>query len=659
MPERKDLSDDGLDGNEGLYRALAESSQEVIFLIDRQGRVRYVNSAAASFFGAPREKIEGRDLRELFSPEACELQSNALQRVFQSGAPVYTEENLSFADRKIWLETRLMPIKGHDGSVEYVMGVSRDVTDRKETELALRESEKTARTLLDIPTAAALLIDREGICLDANETMAWRFGWRIPDVIGRPVWDFFPPDVSARRKKYLAEVLRTKKQVRFEDKRQGRWNDIVATPVLDDSGEVSKVVVFGFDVTERKQTEERLKQYHDRLEELVEERTKELSLLNDQLRQSQKMEAVGLLAGGIAHDFSNILTVIKGAVYLMERTLPENSPATKYIGQIMTSLRRATNLSQSLLAFSRRQTIDLRPVRINEIIRRMTKLLSQLIGEHIELIVTLTAEDPSAKVDINQMEQVLVNLATNARDAMPAGGTLSVRSEIAVMDEAFMKAHGYGLAGRYVLITVSDTGTGIDEGLREKIFEPFFTTKASGKGSGLGLSVTYGIVSQHNGFIEAESLPGMGTTFRIYLPLTESPAAESRDPAPPPAAGGEETILLAEDDPNTRMVMAEVLKTSGYRVLEAEDGNIAVQIFLEHQDEIRLALLDVRMPRKNGREVYEAIRKANPQTKVLFMSGYTADVIDSEAISEQEFNFISKTAFPDEILGKIREVLDK
>ena len=650
--------DNGLDGDEGLYRALAESSQEIIFLINREGGVRYVNAAAASFFRAPREEIEGRNLGELFSPEACELQSRALRQVFQSGEPVYAEENLSFADRRIWLETRLMPIKGRDGSVEYVMGVSRDVTDRKKTELALRESEQTARTLLDIPTAAALLIDREGICLAANETMARRFGWNIPDIIGKPIWSFFPPEVSARRKAYLAEVLRTKKQVRFEDERQGRWNDIVATPVLDDNGDVSKVAVFGFDVTERKRTEERLKQYQDRLEELVDERTKELSLLNDQLRQSQKMEAVGLLAGGIAHDFSNILTVIKGAVYLMRRQLPSDSPLTKYTDRIVTSLSKATNLSHSLLAFSRRQTIDLRPVRINDIIRRTTKLLSQLIGEHIELAVTLAGEDPSAKADINQIEQVLVNLATNARDAMPGGGTLTVRSEIAAMDESFVKTHGYGQAGQYVLISVSDTGTGIAEGLQEKIFEPFFTTKALGKGSGLGLAVTYGIVKQHNGFIDVTSPPGQGTTFRIYIPMTESQPSESGRSDPPPAAGGHETILLAEDDPNTRMVMAEVLRTNGYTVLEAEDGNAAVRILLGHGGEIQLAILDVRMPKKNGREVYEEIRRTRPATKVLFMSGYAADVIDSEMMSEQDFNFISKTAFPEEILRKIREVLE-
>jgi CheY-like chemotaxis protein len=251
-----------------------------------------------------------------------------------------------------------------------------------------------------------------------------------------------------------------------------------------------------------------------------------------------------------------------------------------------------------------------------------------------------------------------LNLATNARDAMPGGGKLSIQTDLMEMDEGFQKEHGYGTPGTYVLLTVSDTGVGMEEEIKGKIYEPFFTTKALGKGSGLGLAVTYGIVKQHSGFIDVETTPGNGTTFRVYIPAVEARAvpSPSRNIAPP--TGGRETILLAEDDADTRETMSEVLQLSGYTVIEAGDGEEAVRAFMEKKDQIDLAFLDVRMPKKNGKEVYEEIKKESPSTVVLFMSGYTKDIIDSQGIIEEKLNFISKAATPEEILRKIRKVLD-
>jgi signal transduction histidine kinase/ActR/RegA family two-component response regulator len=386
----------------------------------------------------------------------------------------------------------------------------------------------------------------------------------------------------------------------------------------------------------------------------------ELSGLNAQLRQSQKMEAVGLLAGGIAHDFSNILATIKGSLYLIEKKLhaDSESPIMKYTGQIMTAVNKANNLTHGLLAFSRKQTIDLKPVKINEVIKKSINLLSTLIGEHIQLVMTLTDGNTTVLADSNQIEQVLVNLATNARDAMPNGGTLTVRTCVMEMDEQPAKKHAHGVAGEYVLLAVSDTGSGIEEGIKEKIFEPFFTTKALGKGSGLGLAITYGIVTQHNGSIMVESNPPEGTTFKILLPLVEAEAVEFGNKSFPTVTPGVETILMAEDDDDTRIVMADMLRSTGYQVLEARDGEEAVRTFLQNSDKVDLVLLDVRMPKKNGREACEEMKREKPSSKFLFISGYTADIIDSHGISQEGLNFVSKASLPDEILGKIRQILD-
>jgi CheY-like chemotaxis protein len=261
--------------------------------------------------------------------------------------------------------------------------------------------------------------------------------------------------------------------------------------------------------------------------------------------------------------------------------------------------------------------------------------------------------------DMNQIEQVLVNLATNARDAMPGGGRLTIGTDVMRMDEEFKKRHGYGVPGEYVVLTISDSGTGIEEEIRGKIFEPFFTTKAVGKGSGLGLAVTYGIVKKHDGFIDVESVAGEGTTFRIYFPTVEAEVIRPTGPDRRMATGGTETVLLAEDDEDARATMSEMMRMIGYTVLEASDGEEAVRMFMENKDRIQLVFLDVRMPRKNGRVVYEEITTLHPQTKFLFISGYTADIMDSFGVSEGEINFISKTASPDEILRRIREVLDQ
>jgi CheY-like chemotaxis protein len=299
-------------------------------------------------------------------------------------------------------------------------------------------------------------------------------------------------------------------------------------------------------------------------------------------------------------------------------------------------------------------------VHLNEIIRSVGKIFSQLIGEDIELTMTLSDKNPKVMADVNQIEQVLINLVTNARDAMPAGGRLSIGTDVMKMDEDFTKQHGYGVSGKYVVLTVSDSGTGIDEAIRGKIFEPFFTTKVVGKGSGLGLAVTYGIVKQHMAYIDVESVPGEGTTFKIYFPTVKVEVDEPLDQDISPTVRGSEMVLLAEDDEDARTIMGEMLRMGGYTVLEAGDGEEAIRVYRENKERLQLVFLDVGMPKKNGREVYEEIKQIHPATpKFLFISGYTADIMDSLGVGEGGINFISKAASPDEILGKIREVLDQ
>lgn len=410
--------------------------------------------------------------------------------------------------------------------------------------------------------------------------------------------------------------------------------DMRTIPIKDEKGKVVNVIELGRDITE-----------HRRLEA--------------QLRQAQKMEAVGQLAGGIAHDFNNILTVITGCGEFLRERISKDDPLSVYVDPIITSSERAANLTQNLLAFSKRQIINLQPVKLKELVRRAERLLSWLISEDIELKTIFADEEITVMADSGQIEQVLMNLATNARDAMPDGGLLVIETETVELDDEFQKIHAYMKPGMYALISVTDTGVGIDEKTRKRIFEPFFTTKETGKGTGLGLSMVYGIIKQHNGYINAYSEVGKGTTFKIYLPLTKA-AVKALEPADPSLVkGGTETVLVVEDDEAVRKLTRDILERSGYKIVEAKDGEDAVNKFIENKDRIQLLLLDVIMPKKSGKEVYAEIRSITPDIKVLFLSGYTANLIHKKGILEEGLNFILKPVSKNDLLLKVREALDK
>ncbi|WP_203473230.1 PAS domain-containing sensor histidine kinase [Dissulfurispira thermophila] len=412
-------------------------------------------------------------------------------------------------------------------------------------------------------------------------------------------------------------------------------------PIKDASGKVEGLILALLDVTDRKHAED------------------ESAMLKMQLAQSQKMEAIGRLAGGIAHDFNNLLTAIIGYGSFLKTNMDKENPLIAYVEQILSSAEKAANLTQQLLTFSRKQIINPKPVNLNEIVKKIEGLLIRLIGEDIELKTKLADEELTVIADSGQIEQVLMNLATNARDAMRHGGTLIIETRLVELTKEYKKTHDVEAPGVYAMVSVSDTGAGMDEKTKERIFEPFFTTKEMGRGTGLGLAIVYGIIKQHNGYINVYSEPGKGTTFRIYIPIAKPELKESEPIALPVPTGGTETVLIAEDDAEVRKITREVLNNFGYKVIEAVNGVDAINKFRENKDKVQLLLFDVIMPLKTGMEAYEEIRKIKPGIKVLFTSGYPLDVIREKGILETGVSFISKPVLPDDLLRKVREVLDK
>lgn len=382
--------------------------------------------------------------------------------------------------------------------------------------------------------------------------------------------------------------------------------------------------------------------------------------LEEQLRHAQKMEAVGALTGSLAHEFNNILTLIIGCGEFLQDRIDENDPLRDYVDMIHDSAEKAANLTQSLLIYSRKHIMHQKLLSLNKIMERVKEILSRLIGENIELKIMLKDEDLTIMADGNQIEQVLLNLAINARDAMPGGGVLTIGTELVEVDGKFIKTRGYGDPGVYALISVTDTGEGMDRRTKDKIFEPFFSTKDIGKGTGLGLSVVYGIVKGHGGYIDVYSEPSKGTTFKIYFPINKTDIGE---PQPVTAesvpAGGAETILFAEDDADVRNIIKTELEMSGYKVITAINGDDAIKKFKRHSKEIQLLLFDVVMPKKNGMEVYSEIRKIKPDIKALFISGYSDDVVHSTGVFSEGLHFISKPVSQKKFLRKVREVLEE
>ncbi len=414
----------------------------------------------------------------------------------------------------------------------------------------------------------------------------------------------------------------------------------------------------GKEVEIRKDTEAALQKANVKLAERVEESSRTLVDTEAQLRQAQKMEAVGRLAGGVAHDFNNLLSVIIGYAQFAQEGLPEDSPLRADIEEIRQAGERAAGLTRQLLAFSRKQVLQPVVLDLNEAVARMDKMLRRLLGEDVQFQTLLTDDLGRVRADPGQLEQVVVNLAINARDAMPEGGKLTIETGNADLDENYVADHPDAKVGPHVYFAISDTGVGMDAATREKIFEPFFTTKERGRGTGLGLSTVYGIIKQSGGNIWVYSEPGRGTTFKVYLPRAEDTSEPKAVEAPKHAERGTETILVLEDEPGVRRLAEQVLSSAGYTVLAAENAEQATELFKANQDKVAMLLSDVVLPGTGGPALARQLQAIQPGLKVLFMSGYTDNAIVHHGVLDAGVNFLEKPLRPDALLKKVRSVLD-
>jgi PAS domain S-box-containing protein len=505
---------------------------------------------------------------------------------------------------------------------------------------ALMQQEKKYRTLFEESKDTILISDPDGWILDINRAGMELFGYTKEELILLdPEKLYFNPE---DRKLLWQKLLISGFVNDFEVAMKRKDGEIITVDLsvavtMDDEGKVLGHRGIVHDMTERKR-------------------------LEHQFLQAQKMESIGLLAGGVAHDFNNLLTAITGYGQLLQDSIPAADEfSQESIEQVLKAAERAAELTRSLLAFSRKQVICPMPVLVDTIIRGTDKLIRRVIGEDIELITSFSDESLPVMADAGQIEQVLMNLATNARDAMPQGGRLHISTQKEVIREGSEGQYELSKPGRYARISVSDTGVGIDEKILGRVFEPFFTTKEVGKGTGLGLAMIYGAIKQHNGSILVKSEPGKGTTFSIYLPiLKDAYQGEKKElAAAAPSSRGNETILVAEDEELVRSFMKNILEMAGYEIIIAADGEEAVEKLGKYREDISLILSDVIMPKKNGREILNEARRINPSIKAVFISGYTANFMQGKGIFEEGMNFISKPFLKDKLLWKVREVLDE
>ena len=641
----RERAEKALRESEQHYRTLAESAEDTIFILDHQGCFQYMNHFGASRAGDRTENIVGKRLTKVFPTDVAEKQMLALRMVLESGKPSFHEIQIG---TEAWSDVRLIPISAQSGQVGSVMGIARDITERKRSEETLRRSEEKFQKLFNEAPVGYMELDAEGCIAQVNQTELTMLGYTADDLLGQPVWNFVVEEQSAREKvkAKLSGLLQCGKAFERNYKRK----DGTALPVViedalirDADGKITGIHSALRDVSEHKRVE------------------KEMADLQEQLRQSQKIEAIGRLAGGVAHDFNNLLTVIKGYSQLSLLDLKENNPLWENIQEIQKATQRATDLTRQLLAFSRRQILDPKVLDLNSLLRDTEKMLRRMIGEDIELITLLSEDLGRVKIDPGQMEQVILNLAVNARDAMPSGGKLTIETANVESDEGYALTHLGVIPGRYVRLSVSDTGVGMSREVQEKAFDPFFTTKEKGKGTGLGLSTVHGIVTQSGGKIWVYSEPGHGTTFKIYFPTIEGEldtlrGKEDTESLP----GGNETVLLVEDDPSVRDLANRLLKQQGYRVLEAANGEEALSLARENTTEkIHLLLTDVVLPQMGGKELADRLKISQPDLKVLYTSGYTDYAIVHHGVLNSGTHFLQKPFSLKTLSQKVRGALDK
>jgi signal transduction histidine kinase len=510
--------------------------------------------------------------------------------------------------------------------------------EREKAQLGLQRSEERFRTVLKNIPGVIFSIDRDGKTLLSEGRALSKVDLSPGQTVGTSAFERYkehPTLVPSMRRALDGELVNN--TIHIGD----LILDAYYSPLQDGEGNIIGMLGMGLDVTDKHQVES------------------EREELQKQLLQAQKMEAVGRLAGGIAHDFNNLLTGIIGNVFLVLEDCGDDETETKeFLGEVNVGAHRAAALVRQLLAFSRKQVVERKLLNLSEMIQDMEKMLCRVIGEDIKLETHCSDKIGAVRMDPSQVEQIVMNLAVNARDAMPNGGHLILETSSKKLDEEFCSRDADIAPGDYVMLTISDSGTGMNEETRQNIFEPFFTTKPQGEGTGLGLSTVYGIVKQNRGAIHVYSEPGLGTTFKVFLPLSHEIRAPEQRRSEVPIQPGTETVLVVEDEDFVRNLASRVLTRAGYDVIQAENGREAVALVEELQDNLDLVLTDVVMPEMHGGEMATELRDKHPDLKILFMSGYTDSLIAQRGVLEPETSFIGKPFTPRALASKVRAVID-
>ena len=606
---------------------------------DTDGRITYCNDYFLELTGWRREEVLGADYLATFLPPgnparlefARAMATGQVAQHFRNEILTRTGERRDIE----WNDTVLL----EEERVVGLVSIGEDVTERMKAEGALRRSEADFRGLVEHATVGIHRSTPDGRFLTVNPALVRMLGYASAEEMLRLDLSRDVYAEPARRDTLVAECeRRDQAETETEWKRKDGSCITVRVSVRTVRGPDGRI---------------------DCYEGIVEDVTQQRSL-EAQVRQSQRLEAVGRLAGGVAHDFNNLLTAITGYGDLLLQELGPDDPKRADVEEIRAAADRAAALTRQLLAFSRKQVLQPHVLDLNEVVRTLEKMLQRLIGEDIKLVFSAGAELGAVRADPGQIEQIVLNLAVNSRDAMPDGGQLTIETANVLLDADYGRKHAGAAPGEYVMLAVSDTGTGMNAETLSHIFEPFFTTKELGKGTGLGLATVYGIVKQSGGYVWAYSEPARGATIKIYLPRVHE-AVQSVEPAPVllGVEGGSETVLLAEDDPAVREVASAALAQKGYRVLRAPDGQTALLMAGAEPGEIAVVVTDLVMPGMTGREVAEALAAARPGIRVIYMSGYTDDAVVRHGVLEQGMEYLQKPFTPRALMLKVREVLDR
>lgn len=630
--------------SETKYRKLIQNQVDVIVVLDPDSGILFANDNFYTLFSKPPEELLNRSILPFIWDEDLATAREAFARLKEPPFKGIIDIRIITAHGLRWFSLANSSVIDDQDNIIEVICVGRDTTESRHIAEELFQKNNQIQAILNNLPHLAWLKDRDSRFILVNNAFANSCGFTVDEVIGRTDFEIWPTEMAA---KYRADdfiVIRTGKQKYVEEPiiidGTPLWFETFKTPIFNSKGEIIGTTGLAKDITERKRNEE------ERLR------------LETQLLHGQKMEAIGRLAGGIAHDFNNILTAILGYADLVLAQM-DNDSLTVDVKEIKNAAERAAKLTKQLLVFSRKQVVQTSVVELNSIVSNAHRMLERIIGEDILLKIDISKDCGSVLIDPGQLEQTLVNLSVNARDAMPGGGLLHIQTYALELDEDFCKHHMPLKSGQYNVLVVSDSGVGMDEQTRVRIFEPFFTTKPKDKGTGLGLSTVFAIISNNSGYIDVYSEVGLGTTFKIYLPNVDPKVIEKTDESAQISVIGSETILIVEDQSDVLYLTKRVLESKGYKIYTASDAFEGYSMFMQIKDNVALLLTDVVMPGKNGIELWEELRQMHPSLKVIFMSGYPEDVVSHHGVIQNDTNYLQKPFINDVLLTKVRTVLDK